>query len=226
MLASDKTASLAEPRHNHLVRRQVVQADGGGNNIYNGIDRSYLVKMHLIERHTVRFCFCFCKNLENPLCQSSRSRCQITAADNGKNLRQAAVLMMVMMLSCVFLVMAVCMFLVMYMLMIVRMLMMVYMLLSMCMRFRHIPMQIRHIMIVVLMLRIQNDIEVAGIQPRFFHSRNGSFVSRQLKACQCLLQYLLVCSQIEQSRNGHIPADSAPALQIYTFTHLYALPFC
>ena len=126
MLASDKTASLAEPRHNHLVRRQVVQADGGGNNIYDGIDRSYLVKMHLIERHTVRFCFCFCKNLENPLCQSSRSRCQITAADNGKNLRQAAVLMMVLMLSCVFLVMAVCMFLVMYMLMIVRMLMMVY----------------------------------------------------------------------------------------------------
>ena len=182
--------------------------------------------MHLIERHTVRFCFCFCKNLENPLCPSSRSRCQITAADNGKNLRQAAVLIMVLMLSCVFLVMAVCMFLVMYMLMIVRMivlvymlmivrmLMMVYMLLSMCMRFRHIPMQIRHIMIVVLMLRIQNDIEVAGIQPRFFHSRNGSFVSRQLKACQCLLQYLLVCSQIEQSRNGHIPADSAPALQI------------
>ena len=139
MLASDKTASLAEPRHNHLVRHQVVQADGGGNNIYDGIDRSYLVKMHLIERHTVRFCFCFCKNLENPLCQSSRSRCQITAADNGKNLRQAAVLMMVLMLSCVFLVMAVCMFLVMYMLMIVRMLMMVYMLLSMCMRFRISP---------------------------------------------------------------------------------------
>ena len=76
MLASDKTASLAEPRHNHLVRRQVIQADGGGNNIYDGIDRSYLVKMHLIARHTVRFCFCFCKNLENPLCQSSRSRCQ------------------------------------------------------------------------------------------------------------------------------------------------------
>ena len=76
--------------------------------------------------------------------------------------------MMVLMLSCVFLVMAVCMFLVMYMLMIVRMLMMVYMLLSMCMRFCHIPMQIRHIMIVVLMLRIQNDIEVAGIQPPIF----------------------------------------------------------
>lgn len=179
MLASDKTASLAEPRHNHLVRRQVVQADGGGNNIYDGIDRSYLVKMHLIERHTVRFCFCFCKNLENPLCQSSRSRCQITAADNGKNFRQAAVLMMVMMLSCVRMVMAVCMVMCVCMVMIVRMLLIVVMvmrvflfmcrmLLSMSMRFRHIPMQIRHIMIVVLMHRIQNDLKSQASSPDFF----------------------------------------------------------
>lgn len=139
------------PGHDNLIRRQVIQADGGGNNIYDGIDRSYLVKMHLIERHTVRFCFCFCKNLENPLCPSSRSRCQITAADNGRISGRPRDALNGAVLSCVFLVMAVCMFLVMYMLMIVRMLvlvymlmivrmlMMVYMLLSMCMRFRHTP---------------------------------------------------------------------------------------
>ena len=87
MLASDEAASLAKPRHDNLIRRQVIQTDSGSHNIHDGIDSSHLMEMHLIKRNAMGFCFRFGKNLENPLCPSSRSRCQITAADNGKNLR-------------------------------------------------------------------------------------------------------------------------------------------
>ena len=96
--------------------------------------------------------------------------------------------MMVMMLPCVIVVMAVCMFVVMHMLVIMRMLLIVYMfmvvIMWMVMHFRPIPVQIRHIVIMVLMLCIQNHIEIAGIQPRLFHSCNRNFVSRQFQAFQ------------------------------------------
>ena len=98
VLASDKAASLAETRHDDFIRRQVIQADSGSHNINDGIDSSHLMEMHLIKRNAMGFCFRFGKNLENPLRQRSCSRCQTAAADNRKNLRQPAVLMMVMML--------------------------------------------------------------------------------------------------------------------------------
>ena len=174
MLASDKAASLAETRHDDFIRRQVIQADSGRHNIHDGIDSSHLMEMHLIKRHAMGFCFRFGKNLENPLRQRSCSRCQTAAADNRKNLRQPAVLMMVMMLPCVIVVMAVRMLVVMMMLVIMWMVM----------HFHPIPVQIRHIVIMVLMLCIQNHIEIAGIQPRLFHSCNRNFVSRQFQAFQ------------------------------------------
>ena len=166
MLASDKAASLAETRHDNFIRRQVIQADSGSHNIHDGIDSSHLMEMHLIERHAVGFCLCFREDLENALRQRSCSRCQTSAADNRKNLRQPAVLMMVMMLPCVIVVM------------------MMLVIMWMVMHFCPIPVQIRHIVIMVLMLCIQNHIEIAGIQPRLFHSCNRNFVSRQFQAFQ------------------------------------------
>ena len=74
--------------------------------------------------------------------------------------------MMVMMLPCVLVVM------------------MMLVIMWMVMHFRPIPVQIRHIVIMVLMLCIQNHIEIAGIQPRLFHSCNRNFVSRQFQAFQ------------------------------------------
>ena len=168
VLASDKAASLAETRHDNFIRRQIINADSSSDDIHDGIDGSDLMEMHLIERHAVGFCLCFREDLENALRQRSCSRCQIAAADNRKNLRQPAVLMMVMMLPCVIVVMAVRMLVVMWMVM----------------HFRPIPVQIRHIVIMVLMLCIQNHIEIAGIQPRLFHSCNRNFVSRQFQAFQ------------------------------------------
>lgn len=68
-------------------------------------------------------------------------------------------------------------------------------------------------MIVVLMLRIRMTLKSQASSPDFF-TLVTAVLYPGAEGCQCLLQYLLVCSQIEQSRNGHIPADSAPALQI------------
>ena len=62
--------------------------------------------------------------------------------------------------------------------------MMMLVIMWMVMHFRPIPVQIRHIVIMVLMLCIQNHIEIAGIQPRLFHSCNRNFVSRQFQAFQ------------------------------------------
>ena len=76
------------------------------------------------------------------------------------------------------------------------------------------PMQIFHIMIMVLMLRIQDDMKITHIQSGLFYAGNGSLKAFCRKALQRMLQYLPIRSQIQKRRHRHISADSAVAFQI------------
>ena len=74
--------------------------------------------------------------------------------------------------------------------------------------------QIFHIMVVIFVLRIQPDIEVANVKPRLFYSAYFYLISMDRKAFKSLIKYLLICPCIQQGRNRHIPADSRITFQI------------
>ena len=77
-----------------------------------------------------------------------------------------------------------------------------------------VAMQILHIMVMVLMLFIQDHPEITGINPRLYHPLDLNPKSRNRETLQCLQKHFFIGSQIQQRRNGHVPADPRIALQI------------
>ena len=81
-------------------------------------------------------------------------------------------------------------------------------------------MQIFHVMIVVFMCRVQNDIEVTGADTGFVNLFDFNGIAGQREAFQCLRQYFFTCTQIKQGSNCHVTADSGITFQIQNFfTH-------
>ena len=74
--------------------------------------------------------------------------------------------------------------------------------------------QIRHVMVMVLVLRIQAHVKVAYIQPGLFHPADLGREPLYRKALQCLSQHLLIGPQIQKSRHRHISADPGIAFQV------------
>ena len=76
------------------------------------------------------------------------------------------------------------------------------------------PMQIFHIVIVIFMVLIQHHIKITGIDPGFYHTADlyvETFYRQTFKSSH---QFFLICTQIQKSRNCHIPADPGGTLQI------------
>lgn len=76
------------------------------------------------------------------------------------------------------------------------------------------PEQILHIMILVFVGFIQNNMKVADIQPRLFHPADLYTKSMDRNTLQRLFQHFPVRAQIQQCRHRHISADPAVAFQI------------
>ena len=75
-------------------------------------------------------------------------------------------------------------------------------------------MQIFHIMIMILMHRIQNHVKIAAIKSCLLYTGNLCTKPIYRDTCKYLLQYLRVSTQINQGSNQHVPADSCCTLQI------------
>ena len=80
-----------------------------------------------------------------------------------------------------------------------------------CMR-GAVRMQIRHIMVVILMFRVQDYIEVTRIQRRLSDPADLYLRAFQAEAVQRIHQNFCVCAQINQRGDCHISADSACAV--------------
>lgn len=77
-----------------------------------------------------------------------------------------------------------------------------------------VSIQIRHVMVMVLVLRIQAHVKVAYIQPGLFHPADLGREPLYRKALQSLFQHLLIGPQIQKSRHRHISADPGIAFQV------------
>ena len=71
------------------------------------------------------------------------------------------------------------------------------------------PMEIGHIMIMIFMLFVENNSEVAGIDAGFADTSDLNGKSFQRQSLQHFLQRGRVGAKIEQSRYRHISADAA-----------------
>ena len=145
---------------------------------------------------------------------------QVTGSEDLFNIRQISSMMVMMML------MLMTVFIVMMLMLVAVFIVMMLMLVAV---FRNtVGMQIRHIMIMILMLCIEHDIEVACIQCRLLHSADHDLRAFQMKTVQRMQQHMRIRPQVEQSCNCHISADSAHAVQYQRFfieiIHHFVLP--
>ena len=112
--------------------------------------------------------------------------------------------MVVVMLMVVILPMAVLMFMVVVLPMMVVMLMMVVLM----------PVQIFHVVIMILVLLIQQHRKITTVNSRLFYPGHLHGESVRRNAVQRFHQHLFAGSQIEERRHRHIAADTGITFQI------------
>ena len=71
-----------------------------------------------------------------------------------------------------------------------------------------VRMQKSHVMIMVLMLRIQHDMKITRVKRRLLHPADDNLCPFQMEAVESSLKHLPVCAQIQKRANGHISADA------------------
>ena len=152
------------------------------------------MEMNMFNWFTMHLGLSFRNDPEDPERYGQCMLRQVSGSEDLLNIRQISsmMVMMMLMLMTVFIVM---------MLMLVAV-------------FRNtVGMQIRHIMIMILMLCVKHDVKVTCIQRRFLHSADHNLRAFQMKTVQRMQQDILIRTQIQQSCHCHISADSAHAVQ-------------
>ena len=210
MLAADSTAALAQLRHNYVFNTKTVGTHSNRHNINDGINRANLMEMHCILLHSMRLCLSIRNNIKNLQRQFLGCNTHIRSINNRNNLLQTAVLMVMMMLMrhmAMLMVMVVVMMMFVFVLMLVVMVMMMFvfvlmlvvMMMFMLMAMHYsiaVAMQKGHIMVMVSMLLVQNNIKIAAVNACFRHSADFILKALCRNTLQSLIQCLFVRAQI------------------------------
>lgn len=89
-------------------------------------------------------------------------------------------------------------------------------------RLRPLPVQVGHIVVVVLVGGIQHDAEVADVQTRLLHPGYLHSETFHRQALQRPAHRLLARACIQQGRRAHVAADTGGAFQVEKFRHCIA----
>ena len=87
--------------------------------------------------------------------------------------------------------------------------------------FRFRPVQVRHIMVVIFMVCIQQNIKAAAVDARFLHSGDFDIKTRCGNRPERLFQCFPVCAQIQQGCRKHIAGNPGVGFQIEFLFHSY-----
>ena len=124
--------------------------------------------------------------------------------------------MVVIMFEVMLMVMMMLVIVVMVVIMVVVMLVVV--IVQMRVLLRHCPVEIRHVVVVVFVYCVQNDVKAAAVDSCLLHAMNidgKSFIRDRVQGAH---EYFLIRAKIQQRRNAHIPADAGSALEIQCFS--------
>ena len=196
MLAAHSAAALAQLRHNYVFHTQAIGTHSNRHNIHDRINRTNLMEMHCILLHSMRLCLSIRNNIKNFQRQCLGCSTHIRSINNRNNLLQTAVLMVMMMLMRH---MAVLMFMFVVMMIFVFVLMLVVMMMFVLMAMHYsiaVAMQKGHIMVMVSMLVVQNNIKIAAVNACFRHSADFILKALRRNTLQSLIQCLFVRAQI------------------------------
>ncbi len=196
------------------------------------------MEMHCILLHCMRLCLSIRNNIKNLQRQFLGCSTHIRSINNRNNFLQTAVLMVMMMLMrhmavLMFMVVVMMMFMLMFMVMVmmmfvlmvmlvvmmmfVLMVMLVVMMMFMLMAMYYsitVTMQKGHIVVMVSMLLVQNNIKIAAVNACLRHSADSILKALCRNTLQCLIKRLLIRAQIQKCCYQHIAADTGITFQI------------
>ena len=78
----------------------------------------------------------------------------------------------------------------------------------------HVPVKIRHVVVVIVMILIQDHIEIAGVDPSLFDPADPDLIAVQGERGKRREKPALIRAQVQQRSHGHISADPAGAVEI------------
>ena len=193
MLGAHAAVPLRERAHHNVRHAQRVQAHGRGHDVHDGVDGAHLVKVHLVLRHAVRLRLRRGQDLEHAVRHGPGPRRQAAGVHHAQHVRKRAVLVVVF---------AVVVVLVLVVVRVVRV------------RTVQVSVQVRHVVVVVLVGRVQHHVEVAAVYPVRLRARHADVVAVQGQARERGAHGLLVCAKVQQGRDHHVAAYAACALQV------------
>ncbi len=209
MLTADRAGAFAQFPHDAAqpVRiTKIVKANGHRRDVHDGIHCSHFMEVDFLPGNTMSLCFRIGNNIKNFLCQAPGSLCHGSFVENLHYFRQAPMSMGMMMFMGL-MVLTMLMVKTMFTLTIAA----VFMAMAVVVSFFMVTMvsiKVRYVVVMIFMIPVKNDIEVAKLEARFFYPGDFNRKTISRKTGQNLLQHLTVCPQINQSRHHHIAADS------------------
>ena len=202
MLAAHISAAFCQRRYDHLIYSQIIYTDSRTYNIDNGINRSYLMKMHLLNRKPVGLRLCLRNNQKHFSGQLLYMLIGIQPINNCINIMQVPMLMRMCMLVVMLVLMAVLMLVA--VLVAVTVLMAVLVLVAVAVT----VLMLVAVLMLMAVLMLQMHIKVKGIQPAGHLPSKMKMISVHLHTVKHPLQLCPIRSQIKQSSYRHISADS------------------
>lgn len=175
VLAADSAVSFTEAGDDNVCDFKGVQADGGADDIHNGIHGTHLVEMYLVYGDAVGFGLRLGQDTEDLLGQRFGSRGHICLTDDRDDLCESPMLMVVS---------------------VVRMV-----------PGKTVTMEKVHVVVMVFMGFVQQDVEITGIQPVLFHTGDLDLKTFYRQAVQCLHKNASIGAQVQEGSHGHVPAD-------------------
>ena len=195
--------SLAEGRDDDVVNAEVIDAEGGGNYVDDGVNSADLVEMHLLERHAMGLCLGFGNDIKDSVRDFTRAVAEGAGVDDGLYLGGAAmfvvvvvgvvmfvivmeVMIMLMMVVMVVLVMMVMIMLMMMVVMLMIVMMVVMVMLVLMLVTIEVAVEPLHVVVVPIVLGIKHHIKVAGVERRDALATHLNLKTAHSKAAQRL----------------------------------------
>ena len=157
-----------------------------------------------------------------------RALCKAGCLDDGMDVRERAVSMVVTMLVAVLMLVLVA----------VTVLVLVTVAVLLVGFFPVLPKEPRHVVVVVLMLVVKLHIEVAGVEAALCHAAHADLEAVDGKGAQRGQEPLLARAQVQERRHGHVAADAGGpvhdegaaaavlvAILFIKFAHRWSTPF-
>ena len=207
MLAAHRAVPAGQIGHHDPVGRQVVGRHGDGDDVGDGIHGAHLVEVNFPHGHAVGPRLSIGHEAEHTVRNGLGAIGHGSTVDDLRYFRRAAVMMVTGGTVTMVVIVGVT----------VVMVMAVAVLAC-----APLPVQVGHIVVVVLVGGIQHDAEVADVQTRLLHPGYLRSETFHRQALQRPAHRLLARACIQQGRRAHVAADTGGAFQVEKFRHCIA----